>query len=211
MGLERGVRQGPARPGLSSAPTTSLSSPTQPRRTMAQATATLGGGCFWCIEAALKQLRGVESVVSGYAGGQTESPTYEQVCTGTTGHAEVVQVTFDDAAITFEDLLTVFFTVHDPTTKDRQGGDVGTQYRSAIFTHDDGQAAAARAVIGRLEADEVFPAPIVTQVEPLERFWPAEDYHQDYYNRNTQQGYCAAVISPKLAKLRKQWAERLVA
>lgn len=168
--------------------------------------ATLGGGCFWCIEAALKDIRGVETVVSGYAGGDTEDPSYEAVCSGKTGHAEVVQVTFDGEELPFADLLRIFFSIHDPTTLNRQGADVGTQYRSAIFTHGD-QEAAARDVIAEIQGQ--FDAPIVTEVTPLARFWEAEAYHQDYYARNPRQGYCAAVISPKLAKLRQTWAHRL--
>ena len=168
---------------------------------------TLGGGCFWCIEAALKDIQGVEKVVSGYAGGHTEAPTYEQVCSGRTGHAEVTQVTFDEDILPLADLLEIFFTVHDPTTKDRQGADVGSQYRSIILTDGDAQDQAARAAIAAAQAH--WDDAIVTEVVPLERFWPAEDYHQDYYARNPTQGYCRAVISPKLAKLRKQWAHRI--
>lgn len=168
---------------------------------------TLGGGCFWCIEAALKDIRGVTRVVSGYAGGHTEDPSYEAVCGGKTGHAEVVQVDFDEGELPFADLLRIFFSIHDPTTLNRQGADVGTQYRSAIFTHDADQAETARAVI--VEVQEHFDDAIVTQVAPLDRFWEAEAYHQDYYARNPRQGYCAAVISPKLAKLRQAWAHRL--
>ncbi len=167
---------------------------------------TLGGGCFWCIEAALKEVDGVQSLVSGYAGGTTENPTYEQVCSGRTGHAEVVQVEFDEEVLPLDALLEIFFTIHDPTTKDRQGADVGTQYRSAVFT-EDGQESTVRKVMGQME--DVYPAPLVTQVEPLSMFWPAEEYHQDYYARNPNQGYCQAVISPKLAKLRQKWAARL--
>lgn len=179
--------------------------PHVPWRVMEQA--TLGGGCFWCIEAALKDVRGVERVVSGYAGGNTEDPSYEQVCSGRTGHAEVTQVTFDPEELPFADLLEIFFTIHDPTTRDRQGADVGTQYRSIVLTHDAEQEAVARAAIAA--AQEHWDHPIVTQVVPLDRFWPAEAYHQDYYARNPTQGYCAAVISPKLAKLRQKWAHRL--
>lgn len=163
--------------------------------------ATLGGGCFWCLEAAFDALRGVVRVDSGYAGGDVEDPTYEEVCGKRTGHAEVVQVEYDAEQIGFRDLLEVFFTIHDPTTRDRQGADVGPQYRSIILTHDDGQRAAAEAVIARLEEEGVWRG-IVTEVEPLERFWPAEAYHRDYYRRNPGQGYCRAVIEPKLAKLR---------
>ena len=170
---------------------------------------TLGGGCFWCIEAALKPLEGVRSAVSGYAGGQVDAPSYEAVCSGRTGHAEVVQVTFDPDIIGLADLLEVFFTAHDPTTKDRQGADVGSQYRSCIFTEAPGQADVAQQVMADLA--DAFPASIVTQVAPLERFWPAEAYHQDYYERNPAQGYCRAVIAPKLAKVRQKHAHRLKA
>jgi peptide-methionine (S)-S-oxide reductase len=169
--------------------------------------ATLGGGCFWCIEAALKDLKGVDHVVSGYAGGTTPDPTYEQVCSGRTGHAEVVQVTFDPAVLSYHDLLEVFFTVHDPTTQDRQGADVGSQYRSIVLTHDADQAETARAIIAELA--QAFPAPIVTEVVPLDVFYEAEAYHQDYYANNPGQGYCQVVIAPKLAKLRAKWADRL--
>jgi peptide-methionine (S)-S-oxide reductase len=175
---------------------------------MASDLATLGGGCFWCIEAAMQQLKGVSKVVSGYAGGATKDPTYEDVCGGSTGHAEVVQVTFDPAVLPYKTLLQAFFTVHDPTTPDRQGADVGTQYRSVIFTHTPGQASTAKALIAELQGD-VFDDPIVTQVLPAPTFYPAEDYHQDYYNQNSSQGYCSAVIRPKLAKLRKAWAPLL--
>lgn len=174
-------------------------------------TATLGGGCFWCLEAAFLELRGVERVVSGYSGGKRPNPTYEQVCSGATGHAEVVQVTFDPAVISYADLLSVFFTIHDPTTPNRQGADVGTQYRSVIFTHDAAQKETAERVIRELEAERVWPDPIVTEVTPLETFWPAEAYHQDYYARNPYQGYCQAVIAPKVAKLRRMHRERLKA
>lgn len=171
--------------------------------------ATLAGGCFWCLDAAFRQLRGVEKVESGYAGGHTSNPTYEQVCGGDTGHAEVVQVTFDPTAITYGDLLDVFFTIHDPTTLNRQGADVGTQYRSAIFPHNAEQRAEAERKIAELERAGVHDAPIVTAIEPLDAFWPAERYHQDYYTRNASQPYCAVVIAPKLAKLRKHHFERL--
>jgi peptide-methionine (S)-S-oxide reductase len=172
-------------------------------------TATLGGGCFWCLEAVYVELDGVVKVVSGYAGGHTSDPTYEAVCSGATGHAEVVQVTFDPGAITYREILEVFFTIHDPTTKDRQGADIGTQYRSVIFHHSPEQERVARDIIAELGAENAYGAPVVTQVEPLERFYPAEDYHQDYYARNPGQGYCRAVIAPKLAKFRKKWAPRL--
>ncbi|MDH3455545.1 MAG: peptide-methionine (S)-S-oxide reductase MsrA [Gemmatimonadota bacterium] len=170
--------------------------------------ATLAGGCFWCLEAVFDQLRGVERVQSGYAGGQVPNPSYELVCTGTTGHAEVVQVTFDPAEITFRELLEVFFTIHDPTTPNRQGGDVGTQYRSAIYHHSPEQEEAAKAVIAELERDKVWTG-IVTEVAPLDVFYPAEAYHNDYFARNTNQPYCQAVIAPKVAKLRKTYLERL--
>ena len=171
--------------------------------------ATFGGGCFWCLEAVFEQLEGVEQVVSGYAGGHAESPTYEAVCSGSTGHAEVVQVTFDHEQITYRDLLEVFFSIHDPTTVDRQGADVGSQYRSIILTHDDEQRGAAEAIIAELTDEKVFADPIVTQVEPLERFHPAEAVHQGYYRSNPGQGYCQAVIAPKLAKFRQRWQPRL--
>jgi peptide-methionine (S)-S-oxide reductase len=176
---------------------------------MATELATLGGGCFWCIEAVLEQLRGVERVVSGYAGGRVPDPTYEAVCTGQTGHAEVVQATFDPQVIPYRDLVEVFLTSHDPTTPDRQGNDVGTQYRSIILAHSPEQERAARQVLAELEAKGVFDAPIVTEVRPLTDFFPAEEYHQGYFRRNPAQGYCRAVIAPKVAKFRKQWAHRL--
>lgn len=170
--------------------------------------ATLGGGCFWCLEAVFDALDGVERVVSGYAGGNVTNPSYELVCTGTTGHAEVVQVTFDPARISFRDLLTVFFTMHDPTTPNRQGADVGTQYRSAIFHHSPEQRRIAEETIAELERDGVWQG-IVTEVAPLDRFYPAEEYHRDFYRRNPDQPYCQVVITPKLAKLRKTFADRL--
>ncbi len=173
--------------------------------------ATLAGGCFWCLEAAFQQLKGVSNVTSGYAGGTVPNPTYEAVCTGTTGHAEVTQVEFDPAVISYRDLLDVFFTIHDPTTLNQQGGDVGTQYRSAIFYQSPEQERTARATIAALEAEKVWDDPIVTEVVPLTVFYPAESYHRDYYNRNQNQPYCRAVIAPKVAKLRKQHIERLKA
>jgi peptide-methionine (S)-S-oxide reductase len=173
------------------------------------ALATLGGGCFWCLEAVFELLRGVQGVTSGYAGGEVPAPSYEAVCSGRTGHAEVVQVAFDPAVIGFRDLLEVFFTIHDPTTRDRQGADVGTQYRSVIFTHDPGQAAEARSIIAALAAARTWPDPIVTQVVPLDRFWPAESYHHRYYQRNPMQPYCAFTIAPKVAKLRTYHLDRL--
>lgn len=171
--------------------------------------ATLAGGCFWCLEAAYLEIRGVERVESGYAGGKVPNPTYELVCSGMSGHAEVVQVTFDPAEVSYRDLLEIFFTIHDPTTLNRQGADVGTQYRSAIFCHSAAQQAEAGRVVAELERQKVFGSPIVTEIVPLTTFYPAEEYHRDYYRRNPGQGYCRAVVAPKVAKLRKQWAERL--
>ena len=172
-------------------------------------TTTLGGGCFWCLEAVYDQLKGVTDVVSGYAGGQVDNPTYKQVCSGRTGHAEVVQVTFDPAVISFEDILDVFFTIHDPTTLNRQGADVGTQYRSAIFTHSPEQKAAAEAVIRRVEEQGLWPNPIVTEVALLDVFYPAENCHQEYYENNPNAGYCRVVIAPKVAKFRKAYLDKL--
>ncbi len=169
--------------------------------------ATLAGGCFWCLEAAFQDLKGVDKVESGYAGGHVPNPSYEAVCTGTTGHAEVVQITFDAAVVSYRDLLHVFFTIHDPTTLNRQGADVGTQYRSAIFYHTAEQKAAAEEVIAELA--KVWDDPIVTELKPLERFYPAEEYHRDYYRRNPNQGYCSAVIAPKVAKVRKLYLDKL--
>jgi peptide-methionine (S)-S-oxide reductase len=171
--------------------------------------ATLGGGCFWCIEAAFEQIQGVLSVESGYSGGTTASPTYEQVCTGATGHAEVVQVTFDPATISFKEILDIFFTVHDPTTLNRQGADVGTQYRSAIFYHTKKQKETAEQVINEFEAKKVWEHPIVTQVEMFKRFYKAEEYHKQYFGRNPEAGYCRVVIAPKIAKLKKKYREKL--
>lgn len=172
-------------------------------------TATLGGGCFWCVEAVMQPLNGVHSVVSGYAGGHVPNPTYREICTGRTGHAEVIQVSFDPEVVAYADLLRIFFATHDPTTLNRQGADRGTQYRSVIFYHDDAQHEVARAVIAELEADDVFQAPIVTEVAPLPVFYPAEDYHQDYYRSNPRQPYCQAVIAPKVAKLRAHYLDKL--
>ncbi len=171
--------------------------------------ATLAGGCFWCLEAAFGQLRGVEGVESGYSGGTVPNPSYEDVCTGTTGHAEVVQITFDPTVVSYSDLLHVFFTIHDPTTLNRQGGDVGTQYRSAIFYHSPAQKAEAERVIAELQAEKVWEDPIVTEVRPLAQFYPAEEYHRDYFRRNPNQGYCSAVVAPKVAKVRKLYFDRL--
>lgn len=174
-----------------------------------QEVATLGGGCFWCFDAVYRDLRGVTEVVSGYAGGHVANPTYEQVCGKRTGHAEVVRIGFDPAVIDYATLLRIFFTIHDPTTKDRQGADVGPQYRSVIMTHSDAQAAAARAVIAEIDQAGIWGAPIVTEVVPAAAFWPAEPEHQDYFARNPWSGYCRAVISPKVAKFRKGFADRL--
>jgi peptide-methionine (S)-S-oxide reductase len=173
--------------------------------------ATLGGGCFWCLEAVYDELRGVTDVVSGYAGGRRPNPSYEQVCTGATGHAEVVQVTFDPQQISFRDLLHVFFTIHDPTTLNRQGNDVGTQYRSVIFYHSPEQLAAANEVIAELQADKVWENPIVTQLEPAPTFYAAEDYHQEYFAKNPFQPYCRVVVAPKVAKARSKFLAQLKA
>jgi peptide-methionine (S)-S-oxide reductase len=171
--------------------------------------ATLAGGCFWCLDAVFRDLRGVEKVESGYAGGATPNPSYEQVCSGRTGHAEVVQITFDPTATSFRELLGVFFTIHDPTTLNRQGGDVGTQYRSAIFYHSPEQRAIAAQVIRELEAEGLWDDPVVTELTPFTNYYPAETYHQEYFNRNPFQPYCAAVIAPKVAKFRSKYLERL--
>jgi peptide-methionine (S)-S-oxide reductase len=173
--------------------------------------ATLAGGCFWCLEAVFKDLRGVRGVVSGYAGGHTSNPTYYQVCDGTTGHAEVVQVTFDPREVRFRELLEVFFTIHDPTTLNRQGADVGTQYRSAIFYHTPQQRETAEAVIAEITSARIWDSPIVTEVTPFTKFYPAEDYHQDYFEKNPYQPYCRAVVAPKVAKFRKLFLEKLKA
>ena len=172
-------------------------------------TATLAGGCFWCLEAVFQELNGVTRVVSGYAGGQVANPTYEQVCSGRTGHAEVVQVTFHPATLSFRDVLQVFFGIHDPTTLNRQGADVGTQYRSAIFYNSPEQESVARAVIDEVEKAGIWDAPVVTEVVPLTDFYPAEQYHQDYFRRNPGQGYCRVVIAQKVAKFRKEQLARL--
>ncbi|MDX2029115.1 MAG: peptide-methionine (S)-S-oxide reductase MsrA [Blastocatellia bacterium] len=171
--------------------------------------ATLAGGCFWCLEAVYNDLRGVEKVVSGYTGGHVENPSYEAVCTGKTGHAEVVQITFDPQVITFRELLDVFFTIHDPTTLNRQGADVGTQYRSAIFYHSPEQKAAAEKAIADITAAKIWNQPLVTEIAGLTKFYAAEDYHQSYYARNPNQGYCRMVIEPKVIKFRKQFLPKL--
>jgi peptide-methionine (S)-S-oxide reductase len=178
---------------------------------MTQEVATLGGGCFWCLEAVYLGLRGVSAVKSGYAGGHVANPTYEEVCAKRTGHAEVVQITYDPAEVDFADLLRVFFTIHDPTTKDRQGNDVGPQYRSIILTHSDAQAATARAVMAEITAAGIWSAPLVTEIKPLETFWPAEAEHDDYFARNPWSGYCRVVVAPKVQKFRKLFADRLKA
>jgi peptide-methionine (S)-S-oxide reductase len=172
-------------------------------------TATLAGGCFWCLEAVYLELKGVERVVSGYAGGRVPNPSYELVCTGTSGHAEVVQVTYDPGVITYDDLLDVFFAIHDPTTLNSQGPDHGTQYRSAVFYHTPEQKAAAERKIAALSAARLWDDPIVTEVVPLDAFYPAEGYHQDYFRRNPGQGYCRVIVAPKVAKARKQFLDKL--
>jgi len=173
--------------------------------------ATLAGGCFWCLEAVFDDLDGVEGVVSGYSGGDVPNPTYKHVCTGDTGHAEVVQVTFNPEVISYRDLLKVFFAIHDPTTLNRQGADVGSQYRSAVFTHSEEQEQAAEQVITEINDAGIWDEPIVTEVVPFERFYSAEDYHQEYFRRNPNQGYCRIVIAPKVAKFRKEHFARLKA
>jgi peptide-methionine (S)-S-oxide reductase len=178
---------------------------------MAIKTATLAGGCFWCLEAVYDQLQGVTDVVSGYMGGRPANPSYELVCTGATGHAEVVQVKYDEALVSFRDLLNVFFTIHDPTTLNRQGNDVGSQYRSAIFYHDADQQREAGEVIQSVAEQGLYRDAIVTEVSPVDVFYAAEDYHQEYFARNPQQGYCRVVVAPKVAKFRKQYMERLKA
>jgi peptide-methionine (S)-S-oxide reductase len=174
-------------------------------------TATLGGGCFWCLEAALKLLDGVAAVTSGYCGGRTTNPSYREVCSGDTGHVEVVKVEFDPAVIDYRTLLTAFFAIHDPTTPDRQGNDVGSQYRSAIFFHSPAQEAVAHRLIAELDAARIWPDPIVTAVLPAPTFWPAEEYHQNYFAHNPSQPYCRAIVAPKVAKLLQQFAARLKA
>ena len=172
-------------------------------------TATLGGGCFWCLDASFRQLAAVEDVISGYAGGSGGQPDYASVCSGTSGHAEVVQVRFDSSKLNFGELLSIFFAIHDPTTLNRQGNDVGSQYRSVIFTHTAEQQAKALSLIAELDAQEIWPTPIVTAVLSAPTFWPAEDYHQNYFARNPTQGYCQAVVQPKVAKLRQRFSAAL--
>jgi len=171
--------------------------------------ATLAGGCFWCIETVLREVNGVENVVSGYTGGTTVNPTYEQVCTDKTGHAEAVQVSFNPSNISYREILKIFFSIHDPTTLNRQGTDVGTQYRSAIFYCNEEQKAVAEELIGELNKAHLWSKPIITQIVPLETFYPAEDYHWEYFSRHPEQAYCQMVISPKVNKFRQQWAKRL--
>jgi peptide-methionine (S)-S-oxide reductase len=171
--------------------------------------ATFGNGCFWCAEAIFQRLKGVEKVVPGYSGGHVDHPTYEQVCTGTTGHAESVQITYDPSKISYDELLEVFWKTHDPTTLNRQGNDVGTQYRSVIFYHDAEQKRLAEAYKNRLEAEHIWNRPIVTEIVPFTKFWPAEAYHRNYYNNNPSQGYCRVVITPKIEKFKKIFKDRL--
>lgn len=168
------------------------------------AKAYLGGGCFWCLEAAYKMVKGVTSVTSGYMGGEVPNPSYEQVCTGSTGHAEIVEITYDPAQITYKQLLEVFFVIHDPTQLNRQGNDIGTQYRSIVFVRDGAEQAQVEDLIAELTEDAVFDAPIITEITDLQEFYPADGYHQDYYEKHPEQAYCRAVIAPKLAKLREQ-------
>lgn len=172
-------------------------------------TATLAAGCFWCVEAVFDNLVGVEDVISGYSGGHTLNPTYQQVCSETTGHAEVAQITFDPTQLLFKELLQVFFTVHDPTTLNRQGNDIGSSYRSAIFYHSDEQKRVAEEVIAEFTAEGIYDKPIVTEVTAFDKFWPAEDYHQEYFANNPNQPYCTAVVAPKVAKFRQKFASRL--
>ncbi len=176
---------------------------------MSTETAILGGGCFWCLEAVYRELRGVSSVKSGYMGGALLDPSYEAVCAGDTGHAEIVQVTFDPAELSYADLLRVFFTIHDPTTPNRQGADSGTQYRSVIFTHSDAQAATARSIMGEVADAKLYSGPLVTEIVPAAAFYPAEAEHDRYYERNPYAGYCRAVVAPKVAKFRKAFADRV--
>lgn len=171
--------------------------------------ATFGGGCFWCTEAVFQNLKGVTKVVSGYMGGKTSNPTYEDICRGDTGHAEIIRIEYNEDEISFDDLLLVFFKTHDPTTLNRQGNDIGTQYRSVIFYHNQEQKKHAEAMIDRLTKEMVFDRPIVTEISPVSEFYSAEDYHQNYYNTNPYKGYCAVVIQPKLAKFAEQFKDKL--
>lgn len=186
-----------------------MSTAQENRTTAGREAATLGGGCFWCLDAVFRELRGVDRVESGYAGGMGPSPTYQQVCSGTTGYAEVVQVVFDPSVISFDDILRVFFLIHDPTTMNRQGADVGTQYRSIIFTHSAKQKEAAERMIKEIDDAGWWEDRVVTGVAPFEKFYPAEDYHQDYFSRNPDQAYCRAVVAPKVAKFRQHFTEKL--
>lgn len=176
---------------------------------MASETATLGGGCFWCTEAVFQELRGVQHIESGYTGGTVANPSYQQVCDGSTGHAEVTRITFDPAQVSYRELLEIFFTIHDPTTLNRQGNDIGTQYRSVIYYHDEAQRDTAHRVMA--EMANVWDAPLVTELSPLGAYYPAESYHQNYYRQNPLQGYCAFVVAPKVVKFRKRFADRLKA
>jgi peptide-methionine (S)-S-oxide reductase len=180
----------------------------QAGRSNGKEVATLAGGCFWCLEAIFKGVKGIKNVVSGYSGGTTTNPTYNEVCSGTTGHAESIQITFDPGIISFKEILSIFFSVHDPTTLNRQGPDIGTQYRSAIFYHDREQKTIADQVIRELNGSNGWGAPIVTEVKPFQNFYPAEEYHQDYYERNPERPYCSVVIAPKLNKFRKQYLKK---
>ena len=173
-----------------------------------ESTITLAGGCFWCLEAVYKQMDGVISCVSGYMGGHTDHPTYKDICTGSTGHAEVVRITFDPSITTLEEILSVFFTIHDPTTPNQQGNDIGTQYRSAIFFHNEQQQSAARRLIAELDSSGIWSGPIVTELAPLETFYPAEDYHQSYYFANPNQSYCQFVVAPKIIKFRDKFKHK---
>ena len=172
-------------------------------------TATLAAGCFWCVEAVFDDLKGVEDVVSGYSGGHKDNPTYQEVCSETTGHAEVVQIRFDPEELSFADLLRVFFTVHDPTQLNRQGNDIGSSYRSAVFYHSDEQKQTAEQIIAEINAEGIYDKPIITEVTAFDKFWPAEDYHQEYFANNPSQPYCAAVVAPKVAKFRQKFVSRL--
>lgn len=188
--------------------TATQTAPAEPRQPSDKTeTVILGGGCFWCVEAVYQELKGVQKVESGYSGGAVRNPTYREICSGLTGHAEVIRVTFDPAIISFREILDVFFTVHDPTTLNRQGADVGTQYRSVIFYQNEAQKSAADEA--KIAAKEAWDDPIVTEISPLDVFYMAEDYHQNYYRQNSSEGYCSFVITPKLAKFRKRWADRL--
>ena len=178
---------------------------------MSTATATFGAGCFWCLEAAMNQLQGVQRATSGYMGGQTSNPSYQQICTGLTGHAEVVQVVFDPTIIRYEQLCQIFFCLHDPTQLNRQGNDIGSQYRSVIFYHNDEQQHQAQQVLNQLNTEQVFASPIVTELSPAAHFYPAEDYHQGYVQQNPNQGYCQFVVAPKLASFRQQFQQLLKA